>query len=112
MGRLDVDRMLDELTPQQFDEWYAAYRAGLFRDQWEQAGLIAAEVHNGFGAIRKGLNDQSVTADYFTNPSDYDPTRATGNRDASKLDQASIDRAHDKGKVIYGNRSSNRQAGR
>lgn len=46
MGRVDVDAMLDELSPQKFDEWIAYYLLEPFGDQWRQSGSIAAMVHN------------------------------------------------------------------
>lgn len=39
--------MLDELTPEQFDEWYASWLMEPWGDEWQQAGTIAAAAHNG-----------------------------------------------------------------
>lgn len=74
-GRVDVDAMLAEMTPEQLDEWMAAYRTGLLSDWWQMAGSVAAEVHNGFCDVRAGLNDKSITAESYRYPSDYDPAR-------------------------------------
>lgn len=38
--------MLDELTPEEFDEWYAYYLVAPWGDEWAQAGTVAAEVFN------------------------------------------------------------------
>lgn len=46
MGRLDVDAMLEELTPQQFAEWWALQVVDGWGGEWERAGTIAAEAHN------------------------------------------------------------------
>lgn len=38
--------MLQEITPEQFDEWYAYYLAEPWGDEWEIGGTIAAEIRN------------------------------------------------------------------
>lgn len=107
LGRLDVDAMLHEMTPEQFSEWAAAWDCGLFREQWLQAGIVAAEVHNGFCDIRAGLNDKSITQDSYRFPKDYDPTQPTEKK-TRKANKASIDAAQRRLKAIYGNHGKNR----
>jgi hypothetical protein len=46
MGRVDVDAMLAELTPQQLGEWMAAIDFVGLDDSWLQAGTISAAIHN------------------------------------------------------------------
>ena len=75
LGRVDVDAMLEEMTPEQFNEWIAAYRAGLLREQWETAGTIAAEIHNGFMSIRQGLGAKDITSKDYYDWTTYDPTQ-------------------------------------
>lgn len=99
--------MLDELTPAQFSEWAAAWRAGLFRDEWLQTGQIAAEIHNGFCDIRAGLNDKSITQDSYRTPSDYDPTQPPKKK-KSKANKASIEAAERRLRAQYGNHGKNR----
>lgn len=38
--------MLESMTPRQFDEWLAMYSIEPWGDDWDQAGTIAATVHN------------------------------------------------------------------
>ena len=46
MGRLHVDEMLDAMTPEEFDEWYAADSLDPLDDSWRQAGEICATTLN------------------------------------------------------------------
>lgn len=46
MGELDVDMMLDRLSPDGFDRWWAAYATGQLDDGWQQAAMICAEIRN------------------------------------------------------------------
>lgn len=107
LGRLDVDAMLHEMTPEQLNEWAAAWDCGLFREQWLQAGIVAAEVHNGFCDIRAGFNDKSITQNSYRFPKDYDPTQPPEKKKKAR-DQGSIDAAQRRLKAIYGNHSKNR----
>lgn len=107
MGRLDVDAMLHEITPEQLTEWAAAWLCGLFREQWLQAGAIAAEVHNGFCDIRAGLNDNSITKESYRYPQDYDPTQPSKKK-TRKANKASIDAAERRLRVRYGDNRKNR----
>lgn len=47
---LDVDAMLADITPQQFNEWLALYRLEPWGDDWVQAAKIIAEIANSAGA--------------------------------------------------------------
>lgn len=46
MQRLDVDAMLDELTPEQFAEWMASDRVDPWLDRWESIAQLEATLHN------------------------------------------------------------------
>lgn len=45
MGRVDVDGMLAELTPNQLVEWRAALDVVGLDDEWQQVGVICQEMH-------------------------------------------------------------------
>jgi hypothetical protein len=45
MGRLDVRKMLAELTPEEFDHWRVAYHE-LHLDGARPAAIVAAALHN------------------------------------------------------------------
>lgn len=47
---LDVDAMLADTDPEQFDEWVALYRLEPWGDDWVQAARIIAAVMNAGGA--------------------------------------------------------------
>lgn len=56
----------------QFAEWHAAYRAGIDRDKWEQAGTISASIRNEvhwlaalFGGPKYGEKDWTFADDYM-----------------------------------------------
>lgn len=38
--------MLDEMTPEQFNEWMAYYTLEPFGDEWEQSAMVCATVFN------------------------------------------------------------------
>ncbi len=52
--------MLDEITPQQLEEWIIAYRIGLDRDAWQMAGQIAATVRNSAKIVSNQLASKST----------------------------------------------------
>jgi len=43
---LDVDKWLSEIQPRLLDEWIAYHRLEPWGDDWEQAAMIAAKIHN------------------------------------------------------------------
>jgi hypothetical protein len=45
-GRLDVENLLDEITPAQMDEWIAYAMVEPLPDPWRQTGLLAAILMN------------------------------------------------------------------
>ena len=46
MGRIDVDAMLDEMSPQQFTEWIAAYNLDPWGMEMEQSAAVGAAICN------------------------------------------------------------------
>lgn len=63
VGRVDVDRLLHELSPEQFEEhWAAALLDGWGGDSsWLRIGAIASEVHN----LRLGRDRDAVPTDWL-----------------------------------------------
>jgi len=46
-GHVDVDAMLEKLTPEEFDEWEAFFLiVGPAADSWRQTGVVAAMLNN------------------------------------------------------------------
>ena len=70
LGRLDVDAMLHEMTPEQFRERYAHYMIEQWGDDWTQAGTIAATVQNAAATIIKIKTGAEVE---FADPADFKP---------------------------------------
>ena len=99
MGRVDVDNMLAEMTPEQLNEWIAAWRAGLLRDEWEMAGSIAAEVHNGFNVVRS-LRGEKIKEDDYYSWKEYDPSQES--KSEKKRGEESIRRFQARAKARYG----------
>lgn len=54
MQRLDVDQMLDEISPETFLEWQIAASMGLDRDGWQMMAELAAAITNKIGVIVNG----------------------------------------------------------
>ena len=73
MGWLDVDEMLDAMTPEQWREWIAAYNCGLDNDGWMQAGTVAAVVHNEMEVCRSMMAGVQVDQRRLRLPSHYVP---------------------------------------
>lgn len=71
LGEVDVDGMLDRITPEQFVEWIAFYSLEPFGDEWRQAALIAAEAANaGKIALTPHMKTRLRESD-LTQPEDY-----------------------------------------
>lgn len=69
VGRLDVDKMLAEMTPGQFEELWAMQLIDGWGDEWMQAGTIAAAGHNA-AVLTSGAE---VTQSMLHDPADYVP---------------------------------------
>lgn len=74
MRRPDVDALLDEMSPRQFEEWFIAYQKGiLHEDEWLQAGVIAATIHNELTRITAILTQQKLRDEDIADPQDFTP---------------------------------------
>lgn len=62
VGRLDVDRMLDELTVDQWEEWLAYDRVEGIPFPWLQTGVVARELAN---RLRGTGERAKVAADFM-----------------------------------------------
>ena len=51
-GRLDVDQMLEEISPEQMDEWIAYYYTEPWGEEWLQSSLLCSIVANMFVSDR------------------------------------------------------------
>jgi hypothetical protein len=91
VGRVDVDAMLDELTPAQLVEWRAARHVVPLEDGWRQAGTIAATMHNEmelFKAAKAGK--RHLDESRLRQPDDYIPKLKTVRRAELAVDEGSI----------------------
>lgn len=73
MHRLDVDEMLTELTPQEFDEWVAYNIVEPFDDGWMQAGIIASIVQNAITSAVAAYSGKRLRKTDFVSPADFTP---------------------------------------
>ena len=83
MGVIDVDRMLESMTPQQMDEWLAYYQVEPFGDEWLQAGTIAAVVYNVVASVGSAMGGKSLKEKDMRDPDDFIPTDKPKRRRAS-----------------------------
>lgn len=63
--------MLDEMTPEQLDEWIAFYSLEPWGDEWRQACLIAAEAANAGKIALSPHMKRRMTQSDLTQPEDY-----------------------------------------
>lgn len=73
LGRVDVDAMLDQITPEQFNEWLAYYRVEPFGDEWLAAATIAASSHNA-GLMVAAAHGAKIDDEHFKKAEDFLPT--------------------------------------
>jgi len=78
LGHVNVDHMLDQITPEQFIEWQAWLVVEQGGDQWHQTALLAAVIHN----------TQVVKRSDLASPDDYLPQFNVGNDKATDTDEA------------------------
>ncbi len=52
---LDVDGMLDCMTPRQMDEWMVYCTIEPMPDSWMQTGVVASTIHNEIESVRCGM---------------------------------------------------------
>ena len=70
MGRLHVDDMLAEMTPEEFDRWWAADLLDPLDDSWRQAGEICATIYN---TMLVANSTEKVTQDDLRLAEEYIP---------------------------------------
>jgi hypothetical protein len=58
---VNVDAFLASITREQFNEWIALYRLEPWGDDWQQAAMLAAAIHNSAG---KSYQDTFTPADF------------------------------------------------
>lgn len=63
MGRLDVDEMLEEMTPAQFTEWRAALDVLGLDDQWQQAATVCETIYTELHELAAAFNSEETEAD-------------------------------------------------
>ena len=73
LGRIDVDEMLNEISPSQFAEWIAAHNLGLNEESWLQAGTIAATIHNEIQSALHSYAGKQMPEKSIQSPADYNP---------------------------------------
>ena len=71
---VDVDGMLESMTPQQMDEWIAYYRIEPFGDEWLQAGTIAAVMYNVVASVGAAMGGKSLKDKDMRDPDDFIPS--------------------------------------
>lgn len=87
-----MDAMLDSITPQQFNEWIAFNSLEPLGNEWEQAALVAATLHNELETIRCMFGGQSKPV--FHQVDDYIPTSKPKEKRVRRMTvQEQIDRA-------------------
>lgn len=62
------------MEPRQFDEWWALYRIEPWGDDWEQAGTVAAVVHNELISVNRLLTRGDPQSEP-NQPANYIPGR-------------------------------------
>ena len=70
---VDVDGMLERMTPEQFDEWHRYYLEQPWGDDWQQAGTIAATIHNELVRLSCGFGGTDVKPKMLDKPDAYIP---------------------------------------
>lgn len=73
LGRIDVDAMLDEITPKQFDEWLAALLIGLDVEGWHQAVTVASGLQNELRVLVGSTQQRVPQRSEYLAPAEYLP---------------------------------------
>ena len=77
-GRLDVEAMLNEMTPRQFAGWWQYYRLKPWGGDWHRTSLQTARMLNTIRALTGAKNEQSD----FIEDDAYIPKWRTAGNDA------------------------------
>ena len=73
MKRWDVNAMLDEMTPQEFDGWLAYHSIEPFDDGWLQAGVVASVVQNSVMSALAAYGGKRLKESDMVEPGDFVP---------------------------------------
>ena len=65
--------MLDEMTPQQFDERWQADSLDPIDESWQQTGVLCAAIVNKITELACGLGGKSMEPHQLRKPEDYVP---------------------------------------
>ena len=65
--------MLDQITPEEFDERWRADSLDPIDESWYQTGVIAAAIVNELRSIASGLAGKQMSPSDFRKPEDYIP---------------------------------------
>ena len=95
LGHVNVDAMLDLVTPEQITEWWAYYILEPFGEPWQHTALLAAVMQNTTASKRSEL----------TQPEDWLPKF---DLDSTETKQNKLKDAEQKLAALYGNNSGNR----
>ena len=68
MGELDPDAMRQKMSPRLFRRWLAASLLGLDGEGWNQAGEVAAMVHNKIQSALSAYAGKDVAEDDLVAP--------------------------------------------
>jgi hypothetical protein len=94
LGHVNVDEMLDLVTPEQITEWWAYYTLEPFGEPWQHTALLAAVIQNTTASKRSEL----------TQPADWLPDF---NLDSTETKQTKLKDAEQKLAALYGNSGRN-----
>lgn len=92
MGRLDVDQMLSELTPQEFDAWVIYLTRETLPEEWLRHGMVAAEISNQILAVQAGFGGRKLKDSDLRSPNDFNPWRQKTKKRVSLKSVAEFDR--------------------
>lgn len=70
---LDVDALLESMTPAQFNRWRAFALVEGWGDEWLQAGTVAAAAHNASMMVGASMAGVAVKPEALSQPEDYVP---------------------------------------
>jgi hypothetical protein len=73
MHRHDVDSLLEEMTPEQFNQWWAYCRLEPWGYDYERSALIAAMIHNCLLMFMAAQAGREISEEELISPGDLMP---------------------------------------
>lgn len=66
MGRVDVDAMLDEMTPEELTEWLAYWSLEPFGpiEEWTRSAMVCATTYNASGNAKRPAKVEDFMPEY------------------------------------------------